>query len=418
MKFIKLISISSLIVVGALLEAKTWIFSYNKTDSDSGGLCFAKSSDLKNWEYIGGKDRAFFNSNLGAWGDKKMKELFLYRDKSGTWRCIWSISWDVPSFGHNTSLSQTNLVDWRRQTLQDLGKDVRVSAPVVYSDRSGNAILQFKGNDGKFYQTKTKDFKKFSALKEISESQYTKDFERFNKRITIDGRELVGQINEADEAVMKTFESGSQWDRTAPWFRGGESAKDDEKRFANLESVSAKIKADLSASKKISDKLFGIFFEDINYAADGGLYAELIQNRDFEYSNRDVWDWKPLTAWTVEGSEAIIGESDPIHENNKHYLSVKSDGKNTRISNPGYGKFENGKFAPGIVLKKGDKYDFSAFVRGDVSQSAVRLLDSDGKPIAEGKINSASKDWKKVELVLKATSDTKSGRLEIQPLSA
>ena len=73
MKFIKLISISSLIAVGALLEAKTWIFPYNK--ADSGDLCFAKGSDLKNWEYIGGKDRAFFHSNLGAWGDKKTKEL-------------------------------------------------------------------------------------------------------------------------------------------------------------------------------------------------------------------------------------------------------------------------------------------------------------------------------------------------------
>lgn len=57
MKFIKLISISSLIAVGALFEVKTWIFPYNK--ADSGDLCFAKGSDLKNWEYIGGKDRAF-----------------------------------------------------------------------------------------------------------------------------------------------------------------------------------------------------------------------------------------------------------------------------------------------------------------------------------------------------------------------
>lgn len=80
MKFIKLISISSLIAVGALLEAKTWIFSYIKTDS--GDLCFAKGSDLKNWEYIGGKDRAFFNSNLGAWGDKKIKgTIFVSRQR-------------------------------------------------------------------------------------------------------------------------------------------------------------------------------------------------------------------------------------------------------------------------------------------------------------------------------------------------
>ena len=50
-------------------------------------------------------------------------------------------------------------------------------------------------------------------------------------------------------------------------------------------------------SKPISPNLFGIFFEDINYAADGGLYAELIQNRSFEYSASDRHDWHPLTAW-------------------------------------------------------------------------------------------------------------------------
>ena len=51
------------------------------------------------------------------------------------------------------------------------------------------------------------------------------------------------------------------------------------------------------AAKPISPDLVGIFFEDINYSADGGLYAELVQNRSFEYSASDRREWNSLTAW-------------------------------------------------------------------------------------------------------------------------
>ena len=49
--------------------------------------------------------------------------------------------------------------------------------------------------------------------------------------------------------------------------------------------------------KKISPDLFGLFFEDINYSADGGLYAELVQNRSFEYSPTDRTEWNPFSFW-------------------------------------------------------------------------------------------------------------------------
>ena len=52
-----------------------------------------------------------------------------------------------------------------------------------------------------------------------------------------------------------------------------------------------------SQGKPISNSLFGIFFEDINYAADGGLYTELIQNRSFEYSPSDNDNWDPFSYW-------------------------------------------------------------------------------------------------------------------------
>src|SRR4051812_44688708 len=52
---------------------------------------------------------------------------------------------------------------------------------------------------------------------------------------------------------------------------------------------------------KIDDTMYGVFFEDINRAADGGLYAELVQNRSFEYSTADNNSYTPLTSWATTG---------------------------------------------------------------------------------------------------------------------
>ena len=67
----------------------------------------------------------------------------------------------------------------------------------------------------------------------------------------------------------------------------GERPVQDKERFAGLKPVKATVTAQPEETKEISDLLMGIFFEDINYSADGGLYAELIQNRDFEYEPSD-----------------------------------------------------------------------------------------------------------------------------------
>ncbi|GAB2913471.1 hypothetical protein GCM10027075_11390 [Streptomyces heilongjiangensis] len=56
---------------------------------------------------------------------------------------------------------------------------------------------------------------------------------------------------------------------------------------------------------RIDDTMYGVFFEDINRAADGGLYAELVQNRSFEYSTADNRAYTPLSSWTVDGSARI-----------------------------------------------------------------------------------------------------------------
>jgi alpha-L-arabinofuranosidase len=167
-------------------------------------------------------------------------------------------------------------------------------------------------------------------------------------------------------------------------------------------------------AKPISTDLFGIFFEDINYAADGGLYAELIQNRSFEYSRGDNQSWNALSCWTVLESEsgqvAVTVESDkPVHVNNPHYaiLSVNKTGKRNGLSNEGFG---------GIVLKEGDLYDVSFFARvisGHPEGITMRLEDPQGQLLGQAQWRTLKREWTKHQAVIKSQGDQPHARLVV-----
>ena len=85
-----------------------------------------------------------------------------------------------------------------------------------------------------------------------------------------------------------------------------------------------------AGGKAISDELIGIFFEDISSSADGGLYAELIQNGSFEYSPSERDGWGPGTAWKVIRPGHSLGRLDarmdnPIHPNNPTYMRLHTE---------------------------------------------------------------------------------------------
>lgn len=120
--------------------------------------------------------------------------------------------------------------------------------------------------------------------------------------------------------------------------------------------------------KKISSNLFGLFFEDINYAADGGLYAELIQNRSFEYNPTEQKSWNPLSFWEYISPGFSYGRisvetNSPIHPNNLHYvvLDVEHVGHEANyIGDSGVG-LKNSGFN-GMVINAGEKYNLTFFV--------------------------------------------------------
>ena len=145
--------------------------------------------------------------------------------------------------------------------------------------------------------------------------------------------------------------------------------------------------ADLS--KDVSDNMWGLFFEDINSAADGGLYAEMIQNRSFE-TERD----EHLYSWEIDG-DAKINTKNPMNENNPTYITL---GKDASITNDGY---------MGMSVKKDAVYNFSVRVRGNAD-----LTVSVGGASVEVKADGA--DWQEVTATITAAESASDAKLIVK----
>ena len=147
----------------------------------------------------------------------------------------------------------------------------------------------------------------------------------------------------------------------------------------------------------ISDLLFGVFFEDINFAADGGLYAEMVVNRSFEFTELAAND--ALYGWnTVGGASARVeaGAEDALNENNPNYL-VLSNSSNAPAG------IENVGFLDGMAIEENAKYNFSVYAKDlDGCGGVTVRLAVGGETVAEGRIEALTADWQKYELELSA----------------
>ena len=187
-----------------------------------------------------------------------------------------------------------------------------------------------------------------------------------------------------------------------------------------------------AGGKAISDELIGIFFEDINNSADGGLYAELVQNGSFEFNANERDGWGPSTAWKILRPGHSLGMlqarmDNSIHPNNPTYMRLHAE--RTREFHDyngwrGYG-IQNDGFG-GMVVKAGQKYDFSVFLRniGSAKQVRVALVEpvlgwppKDPKLLAEATITISDKSWKKYEAVFTPSEDCENAALQILMLT-
>ena len=161
---------------------------------------------------------------------------------------------------------------------------------------------------------------------------------------------------------------------------------------------------------KVSPTMWGVFFEDINMGADGGIYAEMVKNRSFEFL-------KPLMGWSPKGKK--IGEGDLLVQNrqganlaNPRYLTATIKG-----AAKGEAGISNEGFKGGMGIKKGLNYDFSLMYRQQRPGITlhVELVDEENKVLATGllKPTDASGQWKSQELSFKADATASKARMNI-----
>lgn len=136
----------------------------------------------------------------------------------------------------------------------------------------------------------------------------------------------------------------------------------------------------------VQPTMYGIFFEDINFGADGGLYAEMVENRSFEFPSH-------LMGWGTFGNVSV-SDVKPAFERNPHYVTLLSAGHDQKFSG-----LENKGFF-GMGVKKGMKYDFSVYARlnslqGKAAKIRVEIVDSKDNPIDQDTITITNNQWKK-----------------------
>ena len=190
-----------------------------------------------------------------------------------------------------------------------------------------------------------------------------------------------------------------------------------------------------AGGKAISDELIGIFFEDISSSADGGLYAELVQNGSFEYNPTEKDGWGPGTAWRMIRPGHSLGYleprmDNPIHPNNPTYMRIHTERVKEYYDYNGWKGFglQNDGF-DGFSVKAGAKYDFSVFMRNvDKSAKEVRVVLVElpqgrggfgraPKLLAEAMLNVNSNGWQKYETVLTPTETSQRAVLQVLVLT-
>ena len=154
----------------------------------------------------------------------------------------------------------------------------------------------------------------------------------------------------------------------------------------------------------VQPTMYGIFFEDINYAADGGLYGELVKNRSFEFPDA-LMGWKAFGKFEVK--------NDGPFERCPHYVVLNYSGHNdtaTGLQNEGYF---------GIGIEKDEEYRFSVWaktVSGDANVE-VSLVDEstmeEHQEFATAELKVSGNEWKKYELILKSPKTVQKANLRL-----
>lgn len=341
---------------------KVYLFSYaTGLNYDKDGLHFAWSPDQQTWHEIGPR-YSFLKSDYGDWGSqKRMLNPRVVALPDGTWDVVFEVNETeaVRAIAHTP-----NFVNWKPQEY-------------------------------------------LPAEQVLSEYKLP---ERVSVVLPLSG-EVQGDIHYVDWDVLQTMLdavriAAAQADENA------ERLTDDAERFRGLKPQKLALSIDTDNAKPISNMLMGIFFEDINYAADGGIYAELVQNRDFEYHPRDKRfrdrGWKSSYAWTLTGGQAqwFVDSIAPLHENNPNYARIRAFEEGAKFANGGY---------DGIAVKAGESYDVSFFARVIDGGGSImaRIVSDEGEVLGQTKLAARSHRWKKSSGVITVSQSCDKAELQL-----
>ena len=180
-------------------------------------------------------------------------------------------------------------------------------------------------------------------------------------------------------------------------------------------NASARLSVLLDSKGAELGDLFGIFFEDLNHAADGGLYAELVQNRSFEFDPIDNRSYHALTAWEkVERgggkAEVSIHTENPLSQKNPHYavIDIAEGGDGVGLMNLG--------FNSGIAVQENEQYLFTVFAKFegiDENSAPLQIIveTDEGAILAQAEISVVNNEWTEYKATLIAQGSTSRGRL-------
>ncbi len=328
-------------------------------------------------------------SDYGTWGrEKKLYAPSMAKNPDGLVAVVFQVNDYANQFG---VCSTRDFIHWRPQDYPQMKGVGQCLNPVVrYAD--GTWTVSFSNKDGKHYQTTTSDLIHFTSPVEI------------------EAKEAQATIKLPKTLVDAVRDNQIAFGVKAA--RESELAKDDVHRFANLKNVSMDVTVQAQQQKSISDQLMGIFFEDINYSADGGLWAELVQNGDFEYTPHDRMgdrNWNSHTAWKVKGDLKVDFPREGVSQNNIHAVRFTATQEQIErkagIANEGW---------DGIPVGKGKRYDLKMSLQGGPVQ--VLLMNGE-QELAKVKLTSQNK-WNEASAVLRPVADCDHATLEIRPLKA
>lgn len=373
------------------------IFLYSPDDGD--GLHVAYLTDQEQWVDAGKLCASDYASSAEG---KRMQTPYVCHASDGSWRLLFSVDDNARCLAAAYS---EDLVTWRPQDFPRM-TDKGVLAPVMFQMDDGSFDIYFKTQGGvRRYVKADTDFRHFDEAKDpssISDDAWIMDM------ATVGGKEYAGnmfQVPKVHLDYMINYLRAVDHDKVL----FSERMKDDPRRFAAIgKDVAATLTIDPLKTKRISSKLVGVSFKGTNDSGDSWLCAEMVRNRDFEYSSKNGNGMTPQTAWTSNHAITIRTDT-PFSASNPHYAVLT---KTDTLYNRGW---------KGMTTAPLQQFDCSLCLRtpnGSKNQMLVALVGNDGKEYAKTRLKLVCDGWQRYKFPLVADKKMTAGdlRLALTPL--